>query len=95
MFEITKTDLDGRIGKIDCDNGSIETPTLLPVIHPVNQIVNIKTINEIGFSAVMTNAYITLKNYGEEAIEKGIHKIINFEGPITVSYTHLTLPTKA
>ena len=25
----------------------------------------------------MTNAYITLKNYGEEAIEKGIHKIIN------------------
>ena len=82
MFEITKTDLDGRIGKIDCDNGSIETPTLLPVIHPVNQIVNIKTINEIGFSAVMTNAYITLKNYGEEAIEKGIHKIINFEGPI-------------
>ena len=82
MFEITKTDLDGRIGKIDCDNGSIETPTLLPVIHPVNQIVNIKTIEEIGFSAVMTNAYITLKNYGEEAIEKGIHKIINFEGPI-------------
>jgi len=82
MFEITKTDLDGRIGKIHCKDNSIETPTLLPVIHPVNQLVNTKIINEIGFPAVMTNAYITLKNYGDEAIEKGIHKIINFEGPI-------------
>ena len=40
MFEITKTDLDGRIGKIHCEDNSIETPTLLPVIHPVNQLVN-------------------------------------------------------
>ena len=75
MFEIMKSDLDGRIGKIYCNDYSIETPTLLPVIHPVNQLINTKIINEIGFSAVMTNAYITLKNYGEEAIEKGIHKI--------------------
>ena len=44
MFEITKTDLDGRIGKIHCKDNSIETPMLLPVIHPVNQLVNTKII---------------------------------------------------
>jgi 7-cyano-7-deazaguanine tRNA-ribosyltransferase len=31
---------------------------------------------------VITNAYITRNSYGDEAVEKGIHKIINFDGGI-------------
>ena len=82
MFEILKTDLAGRIGKIYTNHGVIETPAYVPVIHPVKQTVPSKKIKEIGFDLVITNAYITKNHYGEEAVKKGIHKIIDFDGAI-------------
>ena len=82
MFEISKTDLAGRIGKIYTNHGVIETPAYVPVIHPVKQTIPSKKIKEIGFDLVITNAYISKNNYGNEAIEKGIHKIIDFDGAI-------------
>ncbi|MBA4462756.1 MAG: tRNA guanosine(15) transglycosylase TgtA [Nitrosopumilaceae archaeon] len=82
MFEISKTDLAGRIGKIHTNHGVIETPAYVPVIHPVKQTIPSKKIKEIGFDLVITNAYISKNNYGDEAIEKGIHKIIDFDGAI-------------
>ena len=83
MFEISKTDLAGRIGTLYTNHGKIETPAFVPVIHPVKQTIPSKKIKEIGFDLVITNAYIT-KNTAMviEAIEKGIHKIINFDGGI-------------
>ena len=82
MFEISKTDLAGRIGIIHTNHGKIETPAYVPVIHPVKQTIPSKKIQSIGFDLVITNAYITKNNYGEEAVKKGIHKIIDFEGSI-------------
>ncbi len=82
MFEISKTDLAGRIGIIHTNHGKIETPAYVPVIHPVKQTIPSKKIQEIGFDLVITNAYITKNNYGEEAIKKGIHKIIDFDSAI-------------
>ena len=82
LFEISKTDLAGRIGKIYTNHGVIETPAYVPVIHPVKQTIPSKKIKEIGFDLVITNAYISKNNYGNEAIEKGIHKIIDFDGAI-------------
>lgn len=82
MFEILKTDLAGRIGKIYTNHGIIETPAYVPVIHPVKQTVPSKKIKEIGFDLVITNAYITKNHYGDEAIKQGIHKIIDFDGAI-------------
>ena len=82
MFEILKTDLAGRIGKIYTNHGVIETPAYVPVIHPVKQTIPSKKIKEIGFDLVITNAYISKNNYGNEAIEKGIHRIIDFDGAI-------------
>jgi len=82
LFEILKNDLAGRIGVIHTNHGKIETPAYVPVIHPVKQTVPSKKIREIGFDLVITNAYITKNNYGKEAITKGIHKIIDFDGAI-------------
>jgi 7-cyano-7-deazaguanine tRNA-ribosyltransferase len=82
LFEIDDLDLAGRIGRIRTRRGPIETPALLPVIHPYNQIVGVEEITRIGFQAVMTNAYITMKKYGSEARSRGIHEIIGFDGPI-------------
>ena len=82
MFEILKTDLSARIGIIHTNHGKIETPAYVPVIHPVKQTIPSKKIKEMGFDLVITNAYITRKNYGSEAERKGIHKIIDFDGAI-------------
>ena len=82
MFEISKTDLAGRIGTLYTNHGKIETPAYVPVIHPVKQTIPAKKIQDMGFDLVITNAYITRNNYGDEAIKKGIHKIIDFDGGI-------------
>ena len=82
MFEISKTDLAGRIGTMYTNHGKIETPAFVPVIHPVKQTIPSKKIKEIGFDVVITNAYITKNNYGDEAVKKGIHNIIDFDKSI-------------
>ena len=82
MFEILKSDLAGRIGVLYTNHGKIETPAYVPVIHPVKQSIPSKKIKEIGFDLVITNAYITRNNYGEEAVRKGIHNIIDFDAAI-------------
>ena len=82
MFEISKTDLAGRIGTLYTNHGKIKTPAFVPVIHPVKQTIPSKKIKEIGFQLVITNAYITKKNYGSKAVEEGIHKIIDFDGGV-------------
>ena len=82
LFEIFKTDLAGRIGRIHTNHGTIETPAFVPVIHPVKQTISSKKIRNMGFDVVITNAYITKNNYGEKAIKKGIHKIIDFDGSV-------------
>ncbi len=82
MFQISKTDLAGRIGIMYTNHGKINTPAFVPVIHPVKQTIPSKKIKEIGFDVVITNAYITKNNYGDEAVKKGIHKIIDFDKSI-------------
>jgi len=64
------------------NHGKIESPAYVPVIHPVKQIIPTKKIMEIGFDLVITNAYITMNKFGQNAIKRGIHDIINFDGAV-------------
>lgn len=82
MFEIKKSDLAGRIGILYTNHGQVETPAYVPVIHPVKQSISPKKMREMGFDLVITNAYITLNNYGQDAIKRGIHDIIDYDGAI-------------
>lgn len=82
MFEIIKSDLAGRIGILHTNHGKIETPAYVPVIHPVRQSISAAKIREIGFDLVITNAFITRNNFGQDAINRGIHDIIKFDGAI-------------
>lgn len=79
-FEVRYTDLAGRIGQLKTPHGVLETPAFLPVVHPVDQRISPRFLRQLGFDAVITNAYIALRRYGEEAIQRGIHKIIDFDG---------------
>ena len=82
MFEIKYSDLAGRMGILHTNHGKIETPSFVPVIHPVRQSISAKKIKEIGFDVVITNAYITMKRLEDKARKDGIHKIINYDSSI-------------
>jgi 7-cyano-7-deazaguanine tRNA-ribosyltransferase len=82
MFEIKKSDLAGRIGILHTNHAKVETPAYVPVIHPVRQSIPAKKIREMGFDLVITNAFLTLRHYGDDAIKKGIHEIIEFDGAV-------------
>ncbi|MFQ6135342.1 MAG: tRNA-ribosyltransferase family protein, partial [Nitrososphaerales archaeon] len=80
MFEVKATDLAGRIGRLRTKSGVLETPALLPVVHPYRQDVPPETMRKLGFDAVMTNAYLAMKNHGETVRKEGIHRAIGFDG---------------
>ena len=82
MFEVRYSDLAGRIGRLGTPHGVVETPAFVPVVHPVRQTVSAQYLKKIGFNLVITNAYITLRHYGDEARRRGIHDIINFDGAV-------------
>lgn len=81
MFEIKAKDNRGRVGVLKTKHGNIKTPALMPVIHPRKQAIDVK---KYGADIVITNAYLIYKDEDlkQEAIDKGLHELINFDGPI-------------
>ena len=58
-FEIKYKDGMGRIGVMTTPHGKVQTPALMPVIHPGKQTLDVK---KYGADIVITNAYIMYKN---------------------------------
>jgi 7-cyano-7-deazaguanine tRNA-ribosyltransferase len=82
-FEVREKDLLGRIGRLETKSGRVETPALLPVINPRIQLVKPKDLLEIfGCKALITNAYIIQKQHGSEAMEKGVHRLLGYDGVV-------------
>jgi len=82
-FEIRDRDLLARIGRLKTKSGVFETPVLLPVINPTVQLVSPKEMStEFNCEALITNAYIIKKHFQNEAMEKGIHGFLNYNGVV-------------
>ena len=82
-FEIVERDLLARVGRLKTKSGKVETPVLLPVVNPNVQPIPPKEILEkFGCKALITNAYILKKHFGEKAAEKDVHKLLEFEGVV-------------
>ena len=81
MFEIKAKDNMGRVGVLKTKHGDVKTPALMPVIHPRKQAVD---VGKYGADIVITNAYLIYKDeeLKQKAIGEGLHKLINFDGPI-------------
>jgi 7-cyano-7-deazaguanine tRNA-ribosyltransferase len=82
VFEVWHSDLAARIGRLQTLHGVVETPAFVPVVHPVRQTVSTQFLKKMGFDLVITNAYITLRHFGDEARRRGIHDIINYDGAV-------------
>jgi 7-cyano-7-deazaguanine tRNA-ribosyltransferase len=86
-FEIRARDGFARIGRFSTPHGVVETPALLPVVHPDarSQTVAPREIAEkFGLPAVITSSYITWRSppLKERAETEGIHRLLDFSGPI-------------
>jgi 7-cyano-7-deazaguanine tRNA-ribosyltransferase len=82
-FEVVNKDVLGRIGRLKTKSGTIETPHLLPVVNPIIQPIPPKDIYErFRCNAIITNAYLLKRRFGEKVIEKGIHKFLDFNGVV-------------
>ena len=79
-FEVKESDLLGRVGALQVAGKTIETPYMFPVIHPVSQIVPTGDLQSMGFKGLMTNSYIIHSRRKREALEKGIHRLLGFDG---------------
>ncbi|MDG6960180.1 MAG: tRNA-guanine transglycosylase, partial [Nitrososphaerota archaeon] len=79
-FEVKESDLLGRIGTLQVGGKTLETPYMFPVIHPVNQLIHPSELLSMGFRGLMTNSYILRKRRRDEALEKGIHRLLEFDG---------------
>ncbi|WP_457612434.1 tRNA guanosine(15) transglycosylase TgtA [Methanocaldococcus sp.] len=82
MFEIKYRDALGRVGILNINGKKIETPTIMPVVHPnpKKQVVPIDFIKKLT-DVIITNSYITYitKHLRELALKIGIHKLIGFD----------------
>ena len=81
MFEIKAKDGKGRVGVLKTKHGDVKTPALMPVIHPRKQALDVA---KYGADIVITNAYLIYKDeeLKKKAVDEGLHKLINFDGPI-------------
>jgi 7-cyano-7-deazaguanine tRNA-ribosyltransferase len=72
----------GRIGRLVTKSGIVETPAFMPVINPLKQSIPPRIMLEkFGCDIVITNSYIIMKNFGDEADIK-IHSLLDYEGVI-------------
>jgi 7-cyano-7-deazaguanine tRNA-ribosyltransferase len=55
----------------------------MPVIDPSDMILSPKQMRrEFGVELVITNAYLTRRCFGETAIKHGIHRVLDYDGPV-------------
>ena len=87
LFDLRDCDANGRIGHftVPRSNVVVETPALLPVINPKLQTISPSTLaSKFDVQILITNSYIIHQNTNlhAEAIEKGLHKLLDFPGAI-------------
>lgn len=86
-FELLERDGLARIGRFPTPHGTIETPALLPVVHPdpTRQPVAPQELRRrFGLGAVITSSYIAYRTPAlrEKAEASGIHGLLGFDGPV-------------
>ncbi|MCD4799190.1 MAG: tRNA guanosine(15) transglycosylase TgtA, partial [Methanosarcinales archaeon] len=84
IFEITHKDSAGRIGRLATPHGTVETPTIMPVINPNIRTIPAKEMPGFGAQMIITNSYIIYRNreLKEQALSAGLHSLLEFDGPI-------------
>jgi 7-cyano-7-deazaguanine tRNA-ribosyltransferase len=86
-FELLERDGLARLGRFSTPHGVVETPALLPVVHPDPERQPVppqEFRRRLGLGAVITSSYITWRTPPLRAVAeaRGIHGLIGFDGPV-------------
>lgn len=83
-MELKARDGLARICEFQTPHGIIETPTVMPVINPNLNSIDMNKLRRDGLQTVITNSYIIRRNpeLREKALKNGIHSLIGFDGPV-------------
>ena len=86
-FEVLERDGLARLGRLATPHGAIDTPALLPVVHPDPErqpVPPAEFRRTLGLNAVITSSYITWRTPPLRAVAErdGIHGLIRFDGPV-------------
>ncbi|MFZ0892268.1 MAG: tRNA guanosine(15) transglycosylase TgtA [Thermoplasmata archaeon] len=86
-FELLERDGFARLGRFSTPHGVVDTPALLPVVHPdpTRQPIPPREMQEkFGIRAVITSAYITWRTPPLRAAAEanGIHGFLRFDGSV-------------
>jgi 7-cyano-7-deazaguanine tRNA-ribosyltransferase len=86
-FEIRARDGFARIGRFSTPHGTVDTPALLPVVHPDPRSQSIRPseiATKFGLPAIISSAYIAWRSPSlrERAEREGIHRLLDFNGPV-------------
>ncbi|MFA4934932.1 MAG: tRNA guanosine(15) transglycosylase TgtA [Candidatus Methanoperedens sp.] len=84
IFEITHKACAGRLGRLETRHGTVETPTIMPVVNPNIQTIKPSELRKFGAEIIITNSYIIYRKpeLRERARSEGLHSLIGFDGPI-------------
>lgn len=84
-FEIRAKDGLARLGRFSTAHGTVDTPLLMPVVHPGKSAIPSKyLVEKFGFEMVITNSYIisSSEKFREKALKEGVHGLLEFDRPI-------------
>ncbi|MEM3045811.1 MAG: tRNA guanosine(15) transglycosylase TgtA [Candidatus Bathyarchaeia archaeon] len=84
-FQLKERDAGGRLGRLNVQGHTLETPLFLPVVNPNIPVVAPHEMEEeFRVKAVMTNAYIISRSpdLKRKALEEGIHRALGFNGAV-------------
>ena len=86
-FEVLTRDGLARLGRLETPHGRLETPALLPVVHPDPERQSCppeEMARRWGVRAVITSAYITWRTppLRERAERDGLHRLLGFDGTV-------------
>ena len=86
-FELLERDGLARLGRLDTPHGPIETPALLPVVHPDPERQSVPPAEmraRLGVGAVITSSYIIWRTPPLRAVAaaEGVHQLLRFDGPV-------------
>jgi len=86
-FELLDRDGLARRGRFTTPHGTVETPALLPVVHPdpARQPVSPEEMSKrLGIRAVISSAYITWRTPPLRSLaeHEGIHRLLKFDGTV-------------
>ncbi len=86
-FEVLERDGLARIGRLDTPHGPLETPALLPVVHPDPERQSCppsEMARRWGVRGVITSAYITWRTPPLRAVaeREGLHRLLGYDGVV-------------